>query len=89
MTTQAAKYRSKLTTADLAPTTIAVTIAGVTTQVPVTARMSSNGNPMFHAVGKLAGDGSNPLANRYQVNVMLTLIDDSPEAQAARKASRK
>jgi hypothetical protein len=72
----------------LADCTITVVLDGVTHTLTPTARESSNGNPMLFAVAKLTGDGSDPQANRYQANVMLTLIDDSPEAIAARAAKR-
>lgn len=85
----AQKFTTKLTPENLGTVTATITIDGVTHNVALVPRVSSNGNPMLFAVGKVTGDGSNPLANRYQLNFMLTLIDDSPEAQAARKAARK
>ena len=81
----AATFKTSLTVADLPQSGITLTLGDVTHTLTPTPRVSSAGNPMLFSVGKVT-DG---LGNRYQVNIMVTRIDDSPEAVAFRKANRK
>ena len=80
-----AKFQTKLTVDDLPKASIVLDLGGHTTDLIPTPRLSSNGNPMLFSVGKVTDDSG----NRYQVNIMVTRIDDSTEAQAFRKANRK
>lgn len=79
-----ATFTTSLTVDDLPTASITVKLGDATHNIVPSPRLSSAGNPMLFAVGKLTDDQG----NRYQANIMLTRIDDSPEAQAFRKANR-
>lgn len=85
MTTSKAAFVTSLTVDDLPEASIRLTLGEAVHNIVPNPRLSANGNPMLFAVGKVTdSDG-----NRYQANIMLTRIDDSPEAVAFRKANRK
>ena len=81
---KAPTFKTSLTVADLPQASVALTLGDITHNLIPTPRTSSAGNPMLFSVGKV----TDAQGNRYQVNVMATRIDDSPEAQAFRKANR-